>query len=191
MALIDEGISEGIPDSGSGCGCLLFALLLPFLLLLMLSPMITGAGEGRGGEAAGGWMAFPPAVRRWREPIRRHAAAAGLDPCLVAAVVAVESGGDPRAVSPKGARGLMQVMPFHFGPGEDPLDPETNLRTGVVYLRNMIDHARGDLRRALAAYNGGPGMLRRPPKDWPAETRVYVARVLGFHREARARGGCP
>jgi len=137
------------------------------------------AGEG---ELA----TFPPAVRRWEGPIRRTAAACGLDPALVAALMTAESCGNPRAVSSKGARGLLQVMPYHFAPGEDPFDPETNLRVGVGILCRLLQEAAGDLPRALAAYNGGPGLLRLPPAAWPAESRLLAARALRHLEDARA-----
>ena len=108
---------------------------------------------------------------------RRH----GLEPALVQAVVAVESGFRPGAVSRKGAMGLMQLMPgtaAELGVA-DPLDPDANLDGGSRYLSRLLAEHGGDLRKALAAYNAGPGAVRRhdgvPP--YP-ETRDYVARVL-------------
>jgi soluble lytic murein transglycosylase-like protein len=108
---------------------------------------------------------------------RRH----GLEPALVEAVVAVESGFRPDAVSRKGAIGLMQLMPgtaAELGVG-DPFDPDANLDGGSRYLSRLLAEHRGDLRKALAAYNAGPGAVRRhegvPP--YP-ETRGYVDRVL-------------
>jgi len=77
-------------------------------------------------------------------------------------------------------------MPFHFAPGEDPLDPETNLRVGVGILCRLLREAAGDLPRALAAYNGGPGLLRLPPAAWPAESRLLAARTLRHLEDARA-----
>jgi len=145
-------------------------------------PSSSSAIRTGGGELA----AFPPAVRRWEGPIRRAAAACGLDPALVAALMTAESCGNPRAVSPKGARGLLQVMPYHFAPGEDPFDPETNLRVGVGILCRLLQEAAGDLPRALAAYNGGPGLLRLPPAAWPAESRLLAARALRHLEDARA-----
>ena len=108
---------------------------------------------------------------------RRH----GLEPALVEAVVAVESGFRPGAVSRKGAMGLMQLMPgtaADLGVA-DPFDPDANLDGGSRYLRRLLAEHGGDLRKALAAYNAGPGAVRRhegvPP--YP-ETRDYVDRVL-------------
>ena len=108
---------------------------------------------------------------------RRH----GLDPELVLAVVAVESGFQPQAVSRKGAQGLMQLMPAtakELGV-KDALDPAENLDGGSRYLKDLIALYGGDVKKALAAYNAGPGAVARhggiPPYK---ETRRYVREVL-------------
>lgn len=108
---------------------------------------------------------------------RRH----GLDPDLVLAVVSVESGFRPGAVSPKGAQGLMQLMPrtaSELGVS-DALDAKQNLDGGVRHLGSLLTLYDGDVRRALAAYNAGQGAVARhrgvPPY---AETRAYVEKVL-------------
>jgi soluble lytic murein transglycosylase-like protein len=120
---------------------------------------------------------------------RRHR----LDPDLIASVVAAESAFDPRAVSPKGARGLMQLMPSTAAELglrlEDIFEPAANLEAGTRYLRGLLDLYRGDLARALAAYNAGPERVARhrgiPP--FP-ETRAYVARVIrDFNRRKLAQ----
>jgi soluble lytic murein transglycosylase-like protein len=131
-------------------------------------------------------QAFPPAVRRWERLIRQVAASCNLDPALLAALIAAESCGDPRAVSPKGAMGLLQVMPYHFAAGDDPFDPADNLRVGVGVFCRLLGEANGDLTRALAAYNGGPQLLRLPPAAWPAESRLLTARVLRHLEDVRA-----
>lgn len=108
---------------------------------------------------------------------RRH----GLDPDLVLAVVQVESGFRPDAVSPKGALGLMQLMPGTASAlgVSDPLDPGQNLDGGARHLGALVDRYDGDLTRALAAYNAGEGAVARhggvPPYR---ETRAYVKDVL-------------
>ena len=125
------------------------------------------------GSAAG-----PAELRRLAEDAaRRH----GLDPGLVMAVAGVESAFQPRAVSPKGAQGLMQLMPGtarDLGVS-DPFDPAANLDGGTRYLRDLLAKYDGDLPKALAAYNAGPGAVARhqgiPPYK---ETRDYVQRVL-------------
>ena len=105
----------------------------------------------------------------------------GLAPDLVLAVVAVESNFEPRAISKKGARGLMQLMPATAGDlgVADALDPATNLDGGARYLQALLHLYRGDLRKALAAYNAGPGAVARhggvPPYR---ETQEYVRKVM-------------
>jgi soluble lytic murein transglycosylase-like protein len=118
------------------------------------------------------------------EAAQRH----GLDPALVMAVVGVESGFQPQAVSPKGARGLMQLMPRtarEMGVA-DPFDPAANLDGGSRYLSSLVARYEGDLTKALAAYNAGMGAVARhggvPPY---AETRKYVQRVLGRYQERK------
>jgi soluble lytic murein transglycosylase-like protein len=124
-------------------------------------------------------------ARLAQEASRRH----GLDPALVLAVVAVESGFRPEAVSPKGAQGLMQLMPQTAEAlgVQDALDPEQNVDAGVRHLQALIKLYRGDLKRALAAYNAGQGAVERhggvPPYR---ETRAYVRRVLERYRAAKA-----
>lgn len=114
----------------------------------------------------------------------------GLDPNLVLAVVAVESGFQPDAVSNKGAQGLMQLMP---GTAKDlgvtdALDPAQNLDGGTRYLRMLIARYNGDVGRALAAYNAGPEAVKRhggvPPYR---ETHHYIDRVLKRYERARAK----
>jgi len=117
-----------------------------------------------------------------KDVARRH----GLDPALVVAVAAVESGFRPDAVSRKGAQGLMQLMPSTAAAlgVSDAFDPETNLDGGSRYLAELIALYGGDLNRALAAYNAGPGAVSRhrgvPPYR---ETRAYVKKVLGRYKK--------
>ncbi|MGA9533429.1 MAG: lytic transglycosylase domain-containing protein, partial [Anaerolineales bacterium] len=100
---------------------------------------------------------FTPTVQRWQPQIAGWARQANLSASLVATVMQIESCGDPTALSPAGAAGLFQVMPYHFAPGEDPFDPDTNARRGLSYLKRSLDLAGGDPALALAGYNGGHG----------------------------------
>jgi soluble lytic murein transglycosylase-like protein len=104
----------------------------------------------------------------------------GLRPDLVRAVVQVESAFDPAARSPKGALGLMQLMPAtmrEFGV-RDAFDPADNVRAGTAYLRQLLDRYSGDEERALAAYNAGPTAVDRHDGVPPfPETLNYVKRV--------------
>lgn len=117
--------------------------------------------------------------------IDRAAALHGIDAALIVAMVRVESSFDPRAVSHKGARGLMQVMPAtaqRFGvDGEDLFDPDINLEVGLRYLSWLRDRFDGDTQRMLAAYNAGEAAVDTydgvPPYD---ETRAYVQRIYGL-----------
>jgi soluble lytic murein transglycosylase-like protein len=115
--------------------------------------------------------------------IRRYASAFNLDAALVRAVIKVESDFNPRAVSPKGALGIMQLLPetAHDMNVSDPMNIEENIRGGSRYLRQMLDRFRGDLDLALAAYNAGPGAVTEHDGIPPfAETRDYVQKVKKF-----------
>jgi hypothetical protein len=136
-----------------------------------------------------------PNLKRLLPLIERNARLQSLDPALVKAVVAVESGFDPAAVSPKGAFGLMQLLPdtaARYGVTGDSkrsaeqklLDPAVNLRAGTHYLHDLIVQFADDVSLALAAYNAGEQAVlnygsRIPPF---AETREFVRLVEQFRR---------
>jgi len=118
----------------------------------------------------------------------------GLDPGLIRAVIKAESGFNRHAVSPKGAMGLMQLMP---GTARDlrvaaPFDAGENILGGSRYLRRMLDRFQGDLELALAAYNAGPERIK-PGEGVPAiaETRTYVRRVLREYYRLGRQNGAP
>lgn len=116
----------------------------------------------------------------------------GLDHRLIKSVIQVESGFNRLAVSRKGARGLMQLMPetAKLMRVRNVFDPEQNIRGGSSYLRAMLDEFNGDLRLALAAYNAGPEAVKRhngiPPYR---ETRDYVNRVMSTYTAVAGRIG--
>jgi len=115
--------------------------------------------------------------------IRTAASKYGLDPELIKGVVRAESDFRPNAVSPAGAQGLMQLMP---GTAKDmgvknPFDIEENIEGGTRYLKKMLDNFGGDVKTALAAYNAGPGTVKKFNGMVPyKETKLYVERVLKF-----------
>jgi soluble lytic murein transglycosylase-like protein len=117
--------------------------------------------------------------------------ASDVDPALIEAIVAIESGFDPNATSNAGARGLMQLMPQTAASlgVRDSYDPSQNIRGGTRYLRALLDRF-GDVELAVAAYNAGPAAVERyrgvPPY---AETRNYVRNVLTGYRELKPRVG--
>jgi soluble lytic murein transglycosylase-like protein len=141
--------------------------------------------------------AFIEAAPGYREasPLLREASASHrIDYELLKALVAAESGFDPQAVSPKGAIGLMQVMPAtaeRFGVAGDArltlerklADPRTNVRTGSRYLRHLMDLFPGRLDLALAAYNAGEGAVQRAGQRIPEfrETQNYVRTVMQLY----------
>ena len=122
------------------------------------------------------------AVRQRFEPlVQEHAARHSLRPDLVRAVIQVESGFDPRATSPKGAMGLMQLMPAtarELGV-RNAYDPAENIRGGTAYLRQLLDRYDGSEELALAAYNAGSGAVDRYGRQVPPyqETKEYVRKV--------------
>jgi soluble lytic murein transglycosylase-like protein len=130
----------------------------------------------------------------FRDAVRLAATTHGVDAALLRAVIGVESAWRADAVSPKGAIGLMQLMPDtarRFGTTR-PAEPAANLNAGAAYLRHLIDSHGSDLSLALAAYNAGEGAVLRhrgiPPY---AETRHYVPKVLAAYGRLKAQAASP
>ncbi|WP_334190816.1 lytic transglycosylase domain-containing protein [Noviherbaspirillum sp.] len=125
--------------------------------------------------------------------VLRIAAAHGLQPALLKAIIEVESGFNARALSPKGAVGLMQVMPAtaarygHF----DLYSPEQNVDVGARYLRDLLGMFGGDVRLAVAAYNAGENAVIRHGRKVPpySETIKYVPMVLERYKKFQGHAG--
>jgi soluble lytic murein transglycosylase-like protein len=118
---------------------------------------------------------------KYQDLIEEHAAINTVSPDLVRAVIQAESAFNPRALSPKGAMGLMQLMPgtaAEFGV-LDAYNPAENIRAGVKYLKQLLDTYDGKVELALAAYNAGPGAVKKYGGTVPPyrETRNYVAKI--------------
>ncbi|MBL8250409.1 MAG: lytic transglycosylase domain-containing protein [Candidatus Competibacter sp.] len=129
--------------------------------------------------------------QRFAPDIHRIAAQNQLDPALLHAVISAESSYNPWAVSPKGAMGLMQLMPgtaARFGVA-NAYDPVANMQGGARYLRWLLDNFN-DTRLAVAAYNAGEGAVQRYGNQIPPyrETQNYVVKVLNYYQQYKGNG---
>jgi soluble lytic murein transglycosylase-like protein len=149
--------------------------------------------EHEGRAPVVGRKLLPMRSRPYHEDIAAAARSHGLDAALLHAVISVESAYRVEAVSPKGARGLMQVMPAtarRFGVTESDLSrPAANISAGTRYLAGLVRMFDGDLKLALAAYNAGEqAVLKYGGKIPPyAETQAYVPRVIEIYQALRGR----
>ena len=132
----------------------------------------------------------PPSKRaaQYQSLIEEHAGLNTVSVDLVRALIQAESAFNPRAVSPKGALGLMQLMPAtaaEYGV-VDAFNPVENVRAGVKYLKRLLDTYDGNVELALAAYNAGPGAVKKYGGKVPPyrETKNYVARIQSSTGEA-------
>jgi soluble lytic murein transglycosylase-like protein len=136
-----------------------------------------------------GASSFAASTVDLNEVVNRASGRYRLDPDLVSSVIKAESGFNVRAVSPKGAQGLMQLMPGTASRLGVPnaFDPQANVEGGARYLRELLEHYNFDLVKALAAYNAGPQRVEQyggvPPYY---ETRAYVARVVRDFNKKKA-----
>jgi hypothetical protein len=136
-----------------------------------------GPPPGKGNE----WM---------MEYAERYSRANNLSPALVKAIIKAESNGQRYAISPKGAQGMMQLMPFTARRMNvsDPFDPIENIEGGVKYIKELLGTFGGNLVHAVAAYNAGPEAVKKyggiPPYK---ETRTYVKRVMNYYRQYLSR----
>lgn len=157
-------------------------------------------GKTDGASRLALWLEIAPEVKAVQHLLREAAEAQGIDIELLKAVIAVESGFDAKAVSPRGALGLMQITPEtaqRYATAEEArrpaqlrlLDPRTNVQTGARMLRDLIDRY-GKIDVALAAWNAGEGTVRRAGGKMPAiaETQAHVQMVLELYWALMQRG---
>jgi hypothetical protein len=129
----------------------------------------------------------PPPVKKeeaFNTIIDKYAGDYGLDPSLIRSIIATESGFNAKAVSPKGARGLMQLMPAtaqRLGVSNS-FDPEQNIRGGVIHFRSLMDNFNNDLELSLAAYNAGENLVQRLGRvPEIKETKNYVQSITALY----------
>jgi len=149
---------------------------------LPLAPPAAGSAPG---TTASGLLPVEDSIHNW---IAGAALRNQIDPDFLASVVKAESGFNPTAVSPKGAQGLMQLMPrtaAELGV-ENALDPAANVEGGTKYLRQLLDQYDGDAGKALAAYNAGPRRVEQyggvPPYR---ETRAYITGIINDYNRTK------
>jgi hypothetical protein len=162
---------------------------VPVSLFSGLSPCSSARGIEQADPELGGFTTEPSSSghgeNEFASIIDRASRRYGVDSSLIRSVISAESGFDPRATSPKGAMGLMQLMPDTArGLGvRDAYDPEENIMAGTRYLKYLLDRYDGNVPLALAAYNWGMGNVERGTGRFPEETRGYVARIMRSYRE--------
>ena len=185
-------------------------LMIAATLSLLALPIQVGAGSGGSSSAApvvadsatvsnvevaaqaltlsgGSGIAelFTPEVQYWETEIVNWANQHDVDPNAVATIMQIESCGDPQAISVAGARGLFQVMPFHFSSNEDMLDPDTNARRGLNFLNEQLRYTDGDIFLSFAGYNGGYAASGGNYENWANETQRYYRWAKGIYEDAR------
>jgi soluble lytic murein transglycosylase-like protein len=153
-----------------------------------VAPAVVAAPVVSAALPAAGTIAplFTPEVQYWASDIARWAAEYDLDPNIIATVMQIESCGNPQAVSGAGARGLFQVMPFHFSATEDMLDPDTNARRGMNFYNEQLRYTGGDKLLSFAGYNGGYAASGGDYATWPNETKRYYEWAKGIYADAQA-----
>ncbi len=127
---------------------------------------------------------FTPEVKYWELQIVRWAAEYDIDPNIVATIMQIESCGNPQASSYAGAQGLFQVMPFHFLPGEDMLDPDTNAMRGLAFYQEQMRYTGGNQFLSFAGYNGGYAASGGAFENWAEETQRYYYWAKGIYLDA-------
>ena len=131
-----------------------------------------------------------PVSRSYESIVREKASLYNIDPSIINAIIEAESGWDPNAISPKGAMGLMQIMPgtaIDLGLS-NPFDPEENIDAGIRYFKMLLKKFNGDAKLAVAAYNAGPSVVEEyggVPSY--AETKRYIRNVLRDKTKAQSK----
>jgi soluble lytic murein transglycosylase-like protein len=162
----------------------------PSFAAMLQQQMNSGEQGGEGaalGDAPGAPAMLPPT--EIESLVDDNAQAQAVDPALVKAIIANESGFNANATSNVGAQGLMQLMPGTAAAlgVSNAYDPAQNVAGGTKYIKQLLDHFNGDVRLAIAAYNAGPGAVEKyggvPPY---AETQNYVQNVLSSYAKYRS-----
>ncbi len=175
-------------------GWIMIGVVLLILLPNALSATLSAAGRAItslprtvGIASSGGQIApmFTSTVEYWGDHLAEWAALYNLDPNLLATIMQIESCGDADVSSSAGAQGLFQVMPFHFAPGENQTDPDTNAMRGASFLNECLAMSSGDSGLAMACYNGGPSVISLPFAAWPAQTQRYYIWGTTIYNDAR------
>ena len=149
-------------------------------------PQAVKGVSGLGYQSMPAWKPTDEEMKRFAHIIELASRVNGIEPALVHAVIKAESGYNPKALSPKGAQGMMQLIPEtakRYGVTNS-FDPVDNIYAGTRYLRDLIKMFNGNLELALAGYNAGENAVIRAGNKVPnyAETVAYVPKVLGFYR---------
>ena len=173
----DKSGAMNFTNAPTGGSCREYALSAP--------TVFQGTSGGAFGRSSGDSSAYDTEIRK---VARRY----GIDPSLIKAIIQAESDFDHRAVSSKGAQGLMQLMPETSRELNvlNPFNPRENIDGGTRYLRQLLDSFNGNLSLSLAAYNAGPGLVSRTGgiPDIP-ETRNYVVKVMRQYKEYKKGNG--
>ncbi len=172
-----------------------FLLIFLVMFSLVLIPQISFAKAKKitSGYCLGhSYKAFKKRTSKYDKAVRKYSKKYGVSSALIKSVITAESCFNSRAVSPKGAQGLMQLMPAtarRFGVS-DSFDTDANIRGGTRYLNFLLRHFKNDLLSVIAAYNAGEGAVRKykgiPPYK---ETRNYVSKVSTLYKFYSKGGG--
>ncbi len=178
----------GIPVQGPDAGTSSFAAALQAEMNAQDGgSAVAGAGALAGVEGLNAPSMIPST--QLEALVDQNAQSQAVDPALVKAIIANESGFNASATSSVGAQGLMQLMPGTASAlgVTDAYDPAQNVAGGTKYIRQLLDRFNGDVRLAVAAYNAGPGAVEKyggvPPY---AETQNYVQNVLASYAKYRS-----